>query len=589
MIRSRPVETFIFLLIVCVAAGLRLPGLDRVPPELNQDEASRGVDAWQIFQTGADRHGRRWPLFLESFGPGDWTAALTTYFTVPFVAWMGPTTAAIRMPDALLGTATVIVVYFWLRRGRGWATAACAAAVLATNPWHIALCRTAHESGFAPFFLAVALLGLDRAGIVPAGEHELTSTQRVRRAWAVGAGLMLSMHTWCYPATRLFTPLLCLAIICVYRRRILTLFAIRDGRRLFACAAAGLVAGAAPIWWTALSYPERLAARAAVTMRIYAGGSAAAIMADCAQNWLRNVDPRYLFIEADEMSGATMPGVGQHLPALAPLMVAGLVACLIRAGRSPWAAFVVAWWIIHPIPAALCHDWNPHPMRTVGGMLVYPVLAAIGFELLAAAADAQQRLRRRALLAMVALATVMNVSYFFNVYFLAFPKKAEPLYQAALIRAMRAADARMAADSDDRERFVITNSALQPYIYAMWLEAVRTRRALPVDFESTPGPRGFHQVTGWGRFAFVPAHADGFEASVAQFQRRLAEWEGASRTVRALVRESEAGERPVLAKFPQGDGDDPFQNFVICDVSPAVGNPPMPDPAQPKQSPDTQF
>jgi 4-amino-4-deoxy-L-arabinose transferase-like glycosyltransferase len=93
--------------ILAVAALLRLPGLETVPPPLNQDEASRGYDAWSILETGADRHGVRWPFFLESFGTGDFTAALTTYLTVPFVAVLGPTTLAMRLPDAILVVLTV--------------------------------------------------------------------------------------------------------------------------------------------------------------------------------------------------------------------------------------------------------------------------------------------------------------------------------------------------------------------------------------------------------------------------------------------------------------------------------------------------
>ena len=563
MNRRHSAETILFLLIVGAAAALRLPGLDRAPPELNQDEASRGVDAWQIYNTGADRHGQRWPLFLESFGPGDWTAALTTYITVPFVAMLGPTSVAMRLPDALLGTATVAVVYFWLRRARGWVFAFSAAAVLAVNPWHVALCRTAHESGFAPFFLALALFGLDRAGIVPVGDAELTSSNRRRLICAAMAGVMLGLHTWCYPATRMFTPLLCLAIGLAFWRRLLALVANRDGRRILASGFVGVVVGAAPIWITALSHPERLAARAAVTMRIFAGGSTAAMTADLARNWLRNIDPRYLFLQADEMSGALIPAVGQHMPAVAPLLLAGLLVCIATCRSSPWARLVVAWWIIHPLPAALCLDWNPHPMRTVGGMLVYPVLAATGLAWLMTVRDAGQVARRRAVVAVIGLAFAANALYFCRVYFQAYPPTVEASYQTAFIRALRAADAE---DPAGLTRYLVTNSVVQPYIFAMWLEAVRTNRAVPIDFEAASGPRGFHQVTGWGRFAFAPMHPDGHEDAVQLFHRRYGQWMYDGRPIRAIVRESEAEDRRILSRFDHGDGRNRRENFVICEM-----------------------
>src|SRR5262249_31088504 len=159
-------------------------------------------------------------------------------------------------------------------------------------------------SGFAPFFLALAMLGLDRAGLVPDGDFESTASLRVRLSWAALAGVMLGLHTWCYPATRLFTPLLCLAMVLTFWRRVMVMLSNRDGRRILSSATFGVFLGASPIWITAMTHPERLAARAAVTMRVFAGGSIIAMAADLGRNWLRNIDPRYLFLQADEMSGA---------------------------------------------------------------------------------------------------------------------------------------------------------------------------------------------------------------------------------------------------------------------------------------------
>src|SRR5205807_2576925 len=120
-----------------VAAALRLPGLSSVPPPLNQDEASRGYDAWCLAQTGADRWGSRWPLFLRSFGPGDYTAALSTYISVPFVAVLGPTPTAMRLPAALLGVLTIPGLFIWLRRTIGPQAALLASLFLTVSPWHI--------------------------------------------------------------------------------------------------------------------------------------------------------------------------------------------------------------------------------------------------------------------------------------------------------------------------------------------------------------------------------------------------------------------------------------------------------------------
>ncbi|HUN81009.1 MAG TPA: glycosyltransferase family 39 protein, partial [Phycisphaerae bacterium] len=183
----------ILSIVILIAAAARLPGLGSTPPPLNQDEASRGYDAWCILKTGADRFGQRWPFFLQSFGPGDYTAALSTYMTVPFVAISGPTPSAIRLPDALLGTVTVFILYLWLSRRLGSLSALAAALCLAVDPWHVSITRTAHEAGYAPFFMVMAIWALDRSGLTD------DSGSPTPRHWAFLAGIMLAFHAWVYP------------------------------------------------------------------------------------------------------------------------------------------------------------------------------------------------------------------------------------------------------------------------------------------------------------------------------------------------------------------------------------------------------
>ena len=91
--------------VLLIAALLRLPALDRVPPGLFLDEASRGYDAYALLRTGADQYGVRWPLFAE--GLDDYTPTLYTVLVIPSVALLGLTEVAVRLPAALVGIATV--------------------------------------------------------------------------------------------------------------------------------------------------------------------------------------------------------------------------------------------------------------------------------------------------------------------------------------------------------------------------------------------------------------------------------------------------------------------------------------------------
>jgi len=533
--------------ILALAALARLPGLETVPPPLNQDEASRGYDAWAILQTGADRHGQRWPLFLESFGPGDYTAALSTYITVPFVAVLGPTATAMRLPDALFGVLTVLMLYIWLEQQAGPRTALLASAVLALNPWHIALTRTAHESGYAPFFLAVAMAGLHRLGVISDDPDGCGQRRRGARLWAVAAGLALGAHAWVYPATRVFTPLFLAVVVIIYRRRLSAMLRAPDTRVTLGCGLAGLAIGCLPLMVTLITHPGYLAARAGAALLFAKQGTPFQMAFTLAANYADHFDPRYLFLASDDMSGILIEGVGQHLLVLAPFILIGLILVIATCGRQAWSRLLAAWFLLYPIPAAICADWNPHPMRTVGGMLLFPILAAMGLDWMF---ERGRRLGRRLrwIAGLAALAAVIaNTIHFGRAYYGDFRLLSRAGYQAGLVEAVQQA----ASLADDAEFILVTNRSNQAYIYALLYQPIE-----PNDLATTPqavagGRLGFHQVLRLGRYYFVPRESSG---AVLRFQE---EWSQVSYGAEGLVIDvAGPGDRlpgELLGRFPVGD------------------------------------
>lgn len=514
--------------LVIIAVLFRLPGLQRVPPLLNQDEASRGYDAWCLLETGADRHGQSWPLFLESFGPGDYTAALTTYLTIPFVALLGPSATAMRLPDAICGVGTVLLLFFWLRRRAGIPTGMLAAAALAFDPWHIALSRTAHESGFTPFFFVFSMMAMEFAGLLPdsfrrdeeEGGMDSSVTKAVacspwrRTIWGFIAGLMMGAYAWAYPATRLFAPLFCIAVLVIYARGYITFFKTGVARRVLAFAFLGLVLGTSPLWTTAIRHPEYLAARAGATLLVHQGISTMEVVVGFLTNYAANLNPRYWFVQADEMSGASIPGVGQHLIVLAPLWLIGVVRILVRFKQSRWSRLLVAWFILYPVPAAVCADWNPHPMRTVAGMILFPIIVAIGGRWLVERLATLSRPIRRTTAIAAILALLANVGYFAKAYYIRFPEVAGPGYQNGLVRAI----AYVAESQRNAGYVLVTNESNQPYIYALLYEPISPKELIRSPAIICEGPKGFHQVLTVGRYLFAPSDPTNFPESGRRFR-----------------------------------------------------------------------
>ena len=132
---------------------LRFWGLGRLP--LFVDEAYTGYDAASVLETGRDMWGVLLPVYFQSWG-GDALEGLYRYLCLPFVGLLGPLALAVRLPAALVGTATVILTFFAGRRlldaRAGW----IAAFLLAVSPWHLAFSRV----GFRGILLPAAIIGL---------------------------------------------------------------------------------------------------------------------------------------------------------------------------------------------------------------------------------------------------------------------------------------------------------------------------------------------------------------------------------------------------------------------------------------------
>jgi 4-amino-4-deoxy-L-arabinose transferase-like glycosyltransferase len=144
-----------------LGAVLRLVALGKVPGGLNSDEASSGVEALAVLQTGADLWGNRLPVWFPAWGSG--MNALYTYITVPVIGLFGLSTLTLRAVGAIFGVLTLPVAYAATRLHFGRQTALIATFLLAVLPWHVMASRWALDSNLAPLFFTLGLYTLGRA------------------------------------------------------------------------------------------------------------------------------------------------------------------------------------------------------------------------------------------------------------------------------------------------------------------------------------------------------------------------------------------------------------------------------------------
>ncbi|RJQ25349.1 phospholipid carrier-dependent glycosyltransferase, partial [Candidatus Parcubacteria bacterium] len=107
---SKKIEIITFVIIVAIAALLRLYQIGNVPPSPDWDEVSLGYNAYSIMLTGRDEYGELLPVIMRSFD--DYKPALYSYFIIPFIKIFGLNTISVRLPSVVFGIIAVIATYF---------------------------------------------------------------------------------------------------------------------------------------------------------------------------------------------------------------------------------------------------------------------------------------------------------------------------------------------------------------------------------------------------------------------------------------------------------------------------------------------
>ena len=139
----------LIVLILSLAIFVRVWRFGTLPAGLFVDEASTGVDTYDLLHYGVDRNGSSWPVIFISWGGGQ--NALYAYALMPFIALGGLNPVTVRLPMLLSGLLSLPLIYFVGKRTWGATAGLLAMFLLAISPWHIILSRWALESNLLPF------------------------------------------------------------------------------------------------------------------------------------------------------------------------------------------------------------------------------------------------------------------------------------------------------------------------------------------------------------------------------------------------------------------------------------------------------
>lgn len=207
----------VFALTLVVGFSTHLYRLDHFPPALNLDEVVMGYDAYSILQTSRDQYGRFLPIYFQSHD--DYKPPFIIYAIVPSLAIFGLTDFAVRFPSAVLGFLTIIFTFLFVKElfkkikevppTLSTKLALLSGLLLSVSPWHLQFSRTSYEVGIQPLLTVAGLFFFLKA----------LNTNRI--FVAAISGLVLSLGTHLYTASRVFIPLLVFFTSVIYSRALI--------------------------------------------------------------------------------------------------------------------------------------------------------------------------------------------------------------------------------------------------------------------------------------------------------------------------------------------------------------------------------
>jgi len=350
-------EQWALAAVLTLAAALRLFRLGQLPNGFSPDEASYGYNGYSFLHTGRDRFGEWLPLFADNFG--DLIATSYMWLTVPSIALFGLDEFSVRLPAALVGIATVWIIYKLGAEVYDTWTGVLAAFFLAISPWHIQISRYAERSPLLPLLFCLGLFFFLR----------WHTKQRNELLWST---LAFALCLYSYASARVFVPLYVLGAALICSR---SLWAERR-RTSVAISLFVLLALPAVYHWTS------------------AAGMARAhyLLHWEPLEWLLNYgsyfSPNYLFFSGDANLRHSIRGIGQLHWFEMGTLAAGLLFSIRRRDRKD--RLLALWLLLYPLPAALTEPG--HAIRSVVGTPLFALLSGCGLHAIVKAFASRRRL-----------------------------------------------------------------------------------------------------------------------------------------------------------------------------------------------------
>lgn len=443
------------ILILILAAFLRIWNLELNPISLNQDEAVNGVDAFTVGINLMDHHGNFLPPMLQSFN--DWASPTLTYFTVPFVKLLGLNVFSIRLANAFFGVLCISLIFSIIRRlTQNKNVALIIAFVTALTPFMISLSRWAIPPSIVPFCLLFFIWSVIRLLDTDYTNH--------KQVWINNALVTFSATSlvYSYPTMKIFGPLAGLVLLGIYFK---THF-----KKLLPSIAVFFVL-ISPIFYLTLTQPTVYNARYD-TVKVTAGGET--MVGGFAARYWEYLTPYFLVGHSDGNEMHHIPNFGPINEVLGFLIYLGIIICWtlykknddeVEKNDNRIYLFLLGLLVIAPIAPSLTID---HTILTRGIQVLVLSLIFIGFGINFLDKLIVDLKLKKLLLSFFAVILVISSAHFVAFYSTSYVEQTKGNFQYG-IKEMYS----YLKQNEDKFDRVGVADINQPYIYYMFFNSIK--------------------------------------------------------------------------------------------------------------------
>lgn len=485
------------LVIFLLGFILRVIFLDIAPPGFNADEAALGYNAYSLIETGKDEWGETFPLVFKSFS--DYKPGLYVYLAIPFVYLLGLNELSIRLPSILLGSFSIILIYFLAKELFKKKTVAIASAfLLSISPWHLHFSRGAWESNMATFFILLGIWAFVQA------------LRNRRFLWISAIAFIASMYA--YQSARLVAPGLVLLLLIFYWKGllvkkniavILMSLVLLIPLVLILPSTAGLARFKGVSMFSDSGPLNRINQErgqhpdsSSIWAKLF-HNKAEVYASSFLGHYMDHFSPDFLFTSGGPLKRNKEPDMGQMYVFEIVTLLSGLY--FLSRGNFSNTKIVFLWLLVAPLASSLTFQ-TPDSHRAHNMIIPLSLISGLGLGILWEKSLRFAKFIKYLALSTVVLVVFMSLIIFLERHFIHLPKQYALEWEYGFSQVV----AYITENQDKYQKVIITDRYDQPYILLLFYSKYDPSRYQKEYKKEGDNKFGFSTVSAFGKFEFRP-------------------------------------------------------------------------------------